>query len=415
METNMKKYIQLIMEAEMSPMAAVPVEPQQAAPQEPPVDTSNPEDVVKMDVPLLIRLLEYSREDANSDLDLHKLAERITSMCSNDTVLGMAQYDQLVAELAPPAEAPDAQNNMAAGMEEPEAMAESNLAEKIKRPTSQPWKNRIYTLDDAPQDLEDEWGDVWAEGATKGYSDGVRAAIRNIKPPFQGRLPEGAHANTIGAIADQAYVPKVGDKIHAGLKVKGGAGFEGTVYKVDNTHAYFKNDEGRTFKAKLEGVSRLSKANVTRANDENDDEYGSVKSVDSSGSVDEYNYDKDGNYVGRHGTFDAAGHYNAEKAAERADFIDEDEYDDDDDRNGNREATFQDGDQVRLKPDYAEGDEIFTVTQCDHHRRKCWIADEDGRGWGVRFDQIEMAEDNDDEGDNMEPNDDEESANYHRR
>jgi hypothetical protein len=34
----------------------------------------NPKDIIKLDVPLFIRLLEYAREDAKSDMDLHKVA-----------------------------------------------------------------------------------------------------------------------------------------------------------------------------------------------------------------------------------------------------------------------------------------------------------------------------------------------------
>lgn len=34
-------------------------------------------DIVLVDVPLMIRLLEYAREEATSDVDLHKLATRL--------------------------------------------------------------------------------------------------------------------------------------------------------------------------------------------------------------------------------------------------------------------------------------------------------------------------------------------------
>ena len=36
----------------------------------------NPQDTITVDVPLFIRLLEYAREDAQTDMDLHDLADR---------------------------------------------------------------------------------------------------------------------------------------------------------------------------------------------------------------------------------------------------------------------------------------------------------------------------------------------------
>jgi hypothetical protein len=58
----------------------------------------NPEDVVKMDIPLLIRLLEYAREDAKTDMDLHNVAEKLIEFSKDGDVLSMEQYDAIVGE-----------------------------------------------------------------------------------------------------------------------------------------------------------------------------------------------------------------------------------------------------------------------------------------------------------------------------
>ena len=51
-----------------------------------------------MDIPLLIRLLEYAREDAKTDMDLHDLTEKLVAMGSESgKTLSMSDYDQLVA------------------------------------------------------------------------------------------------------------------------------------------------------------------------------------------------------------------------------------------------------------------------------------------------------------------------------
>jgi|GEM_PF-6466102 hypothetical protein len=42
--------------------------------------TKNSVDTIYMDVPLFIRMLEYAKEDAKDDMDLHKVTERILNM-----------------------------------------------------------------------------------------------------------------------------------------------------------------------------------------------------------------------------------------------------------------------------------------------------------------------------------------------
>lgn len=57
----------------------------------------NPRDVVTMDVPLLIRLLEYAREDAKTDMDLHNVTEKLIALSKSGKTLTMDQYDAIVA------------------------------------------------------------------------------------------------------------------------------------------------------------------------------------------------------------------------------------------------------------------------------------------------------------------------------
>lgn len=53
------------------------------------------EPVVHLSVPLLLRLMEFSREDAHSDLDLHFVVENILK---HHGVLDMTHYKELVTE-----------------------------------------------------------------------------------------------------------------------------------------------------------------------------------------------------------------------------------------------------------------------------------------------------------------------------
>jgi hypothetical protein len=56
----------------------------------------NPKDTITVDVPLFIRLLEYAREDAQKDIDLHSLAENIIDLSEEGEVLTMDDYNAIV-------------------------------------------------------------------------------------------------------------------------------------------------------------------------------------------------------------------------------------------------------------------------------------------------------------------------------
>jgi hypothetical protein len=52
-------------------------------------------DIVQLDVPLFIRLLELAREDVKQDADLHDVAEAVVKLSQQGPVT-MAAYDQIV-------------------------------------------------------------------------------------------------------------------------------------------------------------------------------------------------------------------------------------------------------------------------------------------------------------------------------
>jgi hypothetical protein len=58
----------------------------------------NPKDIIKLDVPLFIRLLEYAREDAKTDMDLHQVADRIIELATTGKALTMDQYDAIMGQ-----------------------------------------------------------------------------------------------------------------------------------------------------------------------------------------------------------------------------------------------------------------------------------------------------------------------------
>jgi hypothetical protein len=58
----------------------------------------NPTDKVVLDVPLFIRLLEYAREDAKSDMDLHNVAQKTIELSQSGMTLSMKDYASLVGD-----------------------------------------------------------------------------------------------------------------------------------------------------------------------------------------------------------------------------------------------------------------------------------------------------------------------------
>ena len=60
------------------------------------LENENPEDVIKLDVPLFIRLLEFAREDAQADVDLHFLADNAIRLSTEGETLTMDHYNDIV-------------------------------------------------------------------------------------------------------------------------------------------------------------------------------------------------------------------------------------------------------------------------------------------------------------------------------
>ena len=58
--------------------------------------TLNPTDSVTMDIPLVMRMLEYAREDASTDMDLHHVVEKMIELGKDGHTLSMQDYNSIV-------------------------------------------------------------------------------------------------------------------------------------------------------------------------------------------------------------------------------------------------------------------------------------------------------------------------------
>jgi ribosomal protein L29 len=61
-------------------------------------EQEDPTDIIAMDVPLFLRMLEYAREDAEQDIDLHKVTERAIEAVKLRGLLSMEDYQDIVDE-----------------------------------------------------------------------------------------------------------------------------------------------------------------------------------------------------------------------------------------------------------------------------------------------------------------------------
>ena len=61
-------------------------------------EDTNPTDKITMDVPLFIRMLEYAREDAKTDMDLHDVTEKALALSTSGDTLTMANYESIAGK-----------------------------------------------------------------------------------------------------------------------------------------------------------------------------------------------------------------------------------------------------------------------------------------------------------------------------
>jgi hypothetical protein len=72
---------------------------------------SNPTDKVTMDIPLFLRMMEYAKEDAKTDMDLHNVTERAIELMQQHDYLCMDNYNDLVGGQATGGEQPTNEAN----------------------------------------------------------------------------------------------------------------------------------------------------------------------------------------------------------------------------------------------------------------------------------------------------------------
>ena len=104
--------------------------------------TEDPVDTITMDVPLFIRMLEYSREDAAADVDLHDVTEKAISLNKEKGILSMEDYDTIVGATEEIEEGFYGRGDKRRGLQNQSKLssAEYQMAKKLKSFKASDWK-----------------------------------------------------------------------------------------------------------------------------------------------------------------------------------------------------------------------------------------------------------------------------------
>ena len=102
-------------------------------------------DIITLDVPLFIRMLEYAKEDAADDMDLHDVATKTIALSKQKGILSMEDYDDLI-----PAETPIAEDLDVGHQDDEPNMLKSDLYRIAK------YAMGLYKMVDRYDDLPGE-------------------------------------------------------------------------------------------------------------------------------------------------------------------------------------------------------------------------------------------------------------------
>jgi hypothetical protein len=99
-------------------------------------------DTITMDIPLFIRMLEYSREDASADVDLHDVTEKAISLNKEKDILSMEDYNEIVGAAEEIEEGFYGKGDKRRGLQNASKLssAEYQMAKKLKSFKASDWK-----------------------------------------------------------------------------------------------------------------------------------------------------------------------------------------------------------------------------------------------------------------------------------
>ena len=202
-------------------------------------------DIIAVDVPLFIRLLEFAREDAGDDMDLHEVAERAIEAVKARGVLSMDDYETLV----PPKEELD--EKMLVPKDKIERMARDIAAKFF---TSKADKGEaIEILKKAVRDVYKNLDPEAEIQEVEGYSKYLKDDPEFPDGKTKGLTPDVMNKILMKIVQDIDETKQLGENLNEELCPKGKAYLKKRMAAGEKSSAYLSGRAVKVCKGQMKG------------------------------------------------------------------------------------------------------------------------------------------------------------------
>jgi len=208
-------------------------------------EEEDPTDIIAMDVPLFIRMLEYAREDAEEDVDLHDVTERAIEATKLRGVLSMDDYDTLVVSKK------ELDEKMLVPKDKIERMAADIAAKYFSSKTDKKPAINIFkkAVEDSYRALDPDVEIREEEGYSKYLKD---------DPEFPGGKTKGLTPDTLNKILmkivqDIDETKQLGENLNEELCPKGKAYLKKRMAAGEKSSAYLSGRAVKVCKGQMKG------------------------------------------------------------------------------------------------------------------------------------------------------------------
>jgi len=203
-------------------------------------------DIIAVDVPLFIRLLEFAREDSKSDLDLHDIAERAIEAVKLRGVLSMDDYETLI-----PSGDLD-EGKLVVTKDKIDNMARRLAAQISKQ------KNTSDAQDFLRKAIEDAYAKVFASDEyeireEEGYSQYLKDDPEFPGGKTKGLTPDVMNKILMKIVQDIDETKKLGKNLNEELCPKGKAYIKKRMAAGEKSSAYLSGRAVKVCKGQMEG------------------------------------------------------------------------------------------------------------------------------------------------------------------
>jgi hypothetical protein len=201
-------------------------------------------DIIAVDVPLFIRLLEFAREDAGDDMDLHEVAERAIEAVKMRGVLSMDDYDTLVLSKE------ELDEKMLVPTDKIERMARDIAAKYFSSKT-----DKKPAIDILKKAIEDSYKALDPEVEIReeeGYSPQL-VSPENPKGKTQGLDSETMSKILMKIMQDIEETKQLGENLNEELCPKGKAYIKKRMAAGEKSSAYLSGRAVKVCKGQMEG------------------------------------------------------------------------------------------------------------------------------------------------------------------